>query len=129
MNGLDAQRSIGLDGTQQLMARRVWKETSAVLSRLEQERGQIVSCMEALHADPGLAQRAGIAHGIASPGALLHQVSQLSQNAQLQAEWTQSATRKLVWQVLSPEGMIRLSCFCWPMAPDLISILKTLAEC
>lgn len=121
------QRVLRLDGAHRLLARHIWKDTSAALSRLEQERGEIVSCMEALHADQSLAHRASIAHNGPTRGALLHQVSQLSRNAQLQSEWVQSASRKLVWQVLSPEGMVQLSCFCWPMAPDLMSILQCVA--
>lgn len=108
----------------------MWKEASAVLDRLEQERGELVSRMGSgpLHADPVLAQRASHLHESPSTEALLQQVSQLSRNAQLQAEWVRIATRKLVWQVFSPEGMIRLGCLCWPMVPDMIYILRTLAD-
>ncbi|KAK9853926.1 hypothetical protein WJX84_008662 [Apatococcus fuscideae] len=35
------KKSIGLDATQKRVARHIWKETSAVLARLEQERGEL----------------------------------------------------------------------------------------
>ncbi|KAK9861254.1 hypothetical protein WJX84_000778 [Apatococcus fuscideae] len=52
----ELKRSLGLDATQTKMARHVWKEASAALSRLKEERHEILSQLAPMHGD-SLTQR------------------------------------------------------------------------
>ena len=123
-----AQGCIGLDVSQRRIARHLWKETSSALQKLERDRADILSRMGSwpLHEDCQLAQQASACQIASHTTALLEQVAELTQNVQLQVEWVQRASRKLVWQVLSPDQMAQLTCFTWPIVPDLLHVLRIL---
>ena len=120
------QMAFGLDASQTRMARNLWKEASAALSRLKEERLELLSRMGPLHPE-ALARQFSAGHAACQTAALMQQVAGLSENAQLQLEVARSASRKLVWQICSPENMIRLLCFSWPINPDLMYCLQTVA--
>ena len=117
------QESLGLDGTQIRLAQKVWRDASQALSKLKSDRTDILSRMNPSAANP-------LAHHLHAPQStsrtctLLQQVAELTENAQLQLEVARNASRKLVWQVCSPENLIRLTCFYWPVFPDLMHTLQ-----
>ncbi len=82
--------------------------------------------MGPLHPE-ALARQFSAGHMASQTIVLMQQVANLSENAQLQLEVARSASRKLVWQIFSPENMIRLLCFTWPIVTDLPYLLQAVA--
>ena len=107
-----------------MIVRRVWSEAAEALAKLREEQAEITSRMGSLYEHPTTQS-----FNLASfrDGTLLRQVAELSENARLQVEVALNATRKLVWQVCSPENMARLICFNWPNIPDFLYAVQALA--
>lgn len=116
------QGSIGLDGIQTRMARKIWHDASQATSKLKANRADILSKM-----NPSVHQM-GAAQTTTRTCQLLQQVSELTENAQLQLEVARSASRKFVWQVCSPDNLVRLICFYWPIFPDLMHSLQAVCS-
>ncbi|KAK9817611.1 hypothetical protein WJX74_001845 [Apatococcus lobatus] len=121
------KRSIGLDGTQIRMAQKVWRDASQALSKLRCDRSEILSQMNPGGPNPLMCDTSAPVQTTTRTRQLLQQVAELTENSHLQLEVVRSASRKLVWQICSPENVIRLVCVNWPVCPDFMHCLQAVA--
>lgn len=121
------QKHLGMGRLQRSMTRQIWKESCEALSKLKQERAEILSRSGDLQAAP-LTQQS-CASGVSSATiAMLRNVADLSENARMQLEINRSATRKFVFQVCSPLDFARMVTFFWPVFPDILHCIRVVAS-
>ena len=119
------QKYLGLGVLQRRMIRHIWREACQTLSRLREERAEILSRFGSIQSEALTQQFIASSD---SQIAMLHNIAELSENARMQLEVKRSATRKFIVQVCSPIDFAKLVKFFWPIFPDLIPCIRALAS-